>query len=120
MKTLVCASLLVLVCVALPRLTFAADGPSANGSFQFAHEDGQPTFLEFHAREQNNGRVVGEMSFTDFWRPTSRRVSGVRFMRHLEETRSQHRARLDTGLQRRRRAKKKCVQKTGRRVSVKS
>ncbi|HEY0727295.1 MAG TPA: hypothetical protein VGD38_04440 [Pyrinomonadaceae bacterium] len=68
MKSILCASisLLVLICLALTPLTFAdSNGPSANGSFQFALEDGQPRFLEFHAREQNNGRVVGEMSFTD-------------------------------------------------------
>ena len=68
MKCTVCASifLLVLVSVVLPAISFAgADGPSATGSFEFALEDGQPRFLEFDAREQNNGRVVGEMSFTD-------------------------------------------------------
>ncbi|HET9479878.1 MAG TPA: hypothetical protein VFO72_11065 [Pyrinomonadaceae bacterium] len=52
--------------MALPPLTFAgADGPSATGSFQFALEDGNPRFLEFNARAQNNGRIVGEMSFSD-------------------------------------------------------
>lgn len=68
MKSILCASafLLVLVCLTLTPLTFAgANGPSANGSFQFALEDGQPRFLEFNAREQNKGSVVGEMSFTD-------------------------------------------------------
>ena len=58
--------LLVLVSVVLPAISFAgADGPSANGSFQFALEDGQPRFLTFNARTQNNGRTVGEMTFTD-------------------------------------------------------
>lgn len=68
MKSILCASisLLILFCLTLTPLTFAgANGPSANGSFQFALEDGQPRFLEFNAREQNKGRVVGEMSFTD-------------------------------------------------------
>lgn len=58
--------LLILICVALPPLTRAdSDGPSANGSFQFAFDDGAAKFLEFDAREQHNGRVVGQMSFTD-------------------------------------------------------
>ncbi|HET9526595.1 MAG TPA: hypothetical protein VFO99_10530 [Pyrinomonadaceae bacterium] len=68
MKSTTCAVVffLVLVCVALPPLTFAgADGPSATGSFQFTLEDGNPRFLEFNAREQNKGRVVGQMSFSD-------------------------------------------------------
>ena len=68
MKCTICVSifLFVLVSLGLPVLTFAgADGPSATGSFQFAFEDGQPKFLEFNARVQNNGRTVGEMSFTD-------------------------------------------------------
>jgi hypothetical protein len=68
MKSTICASifLLVLVSLALPVLTFAgANGPSATGSFQFTLEDGQPKFLEFNARVQNNGRTVGGMSFTD-------------------------------------------------------
>ncbi|HXQ74832.1 MAG TPA: hypothetical protein VN844_30285 [Pyrinomonadaceae bacterium] len=68
MKSILCAScfLLVLVSLTLTPLTFAgANGPSANGSFQFALEDDQPRFLEFNAREQNKGNVVGEMSFTD-------------------------------------------------------
>jgi hypothetical protein len=42
-----------------------ADGPSATGSFEFALEDGNPRFLQFNARQQNKGTVVGEMSFTD-------------------------------------------------------
>jgi hypothetical protein len=68
MKSTICASIFLLVSlsIALPTLSFAgADGPSATGSFQFALEDGQPRFLEFNARQQNNGRIVGEMSFTD-------------------------------------------------------
>jgi hypothetical protein len=68
MKRITCASLFLLlfVCLALPSFTSADnDGPSANGSFEFALEDGNPKFLEFNARQQNNGRVVGEMSFTD-------------------------------------------------------
>ena len=68
MKSIAFASLLLLLfaCVALTPLAFADNnGPSANGSFQFALEDGQAKFLEFDARQQNNGRVVGQMSFTD-------------------------------------------------------
>jgi len=68
MKCTICASifLFVLVCIALPVMSFAgADGPSATGSFEFALEDGQPKFLKFNARTQNNGRTVGEMTFTD-------------------------------------------------------
>jgi hypothetical protein len=68
MKSIICASImaLLLVAVALPSLTLAgADGPSANGNFQFALDDGTPKFLEFNAREQNNGRTVGEMTFSD-------------------------------------------------------
>ena len=57
---------LLVVTLALPALTFAsADGPSATGKFQFTLEDGQTRFLEFNAREQNNGRIVGEMTFSD-------------------------------------------------------
>ena len=68
MKSTTCALVcsLVLISVALPVLSFAgADGPSATGSFQFALEDGHPRFLQFNARQQNKGTVVGEMSFTD-------------------------------------------------------
>jgi hypothetical protein len=68
MKSTICASImaLLLVAVALPSLTFAgADGPSATGSFQIAFEDGAARFLEFNAREQNKGTVVGEMTFSD-------------------------------------------------------
>ena len=68
MKSTICASIFLLVSlsIALPTLSFAgADGPSATGSFQFALEDGQPKFLDFNARQQNNGRTVGEMTFTD-------------------------------------------------------
>jgi hypothetical protein len=67
MKRIAFTSLLLLiVCVALTPLTSADnDGPSANGSFQFALEDGDAKFLEFNVREQNKGRVVGQMSFTD-------------------------------------------------------
>ena len=57
---------LLVVTLALPALTFASgDGPSATGKFQFTLEDGQTRFLEFNAREQNNGRIVGEMTFSD-------------------------------------------------------
>jgi hypothetical protein len=56
----------LLVCVASPALTLAGnDGPSASGNFQFSLEDGQPRFLEFNARVQNNGRTVGDMTFSD-------------------------------------------------------
>ena len=67
-KSTICALVfsLVLISVAMPVLSYAgADGPSATGSFQFALEDDNPRFLEFNAREQNKGTVVGEMSFTD-------------------------------------------------------
>lgn len=57
---------LLVVTLALPALTFAGnDGPSATGNFQFTLEDGQARFLEFNARQQNNGRVVGDMTFSD-------------------------------------------------------
>jgi len=57
---------LLVVTLALPALTFAGnDGPSATGNFQFTLEDGQTRFLEFNARQQNNGRVVGGMTFSD-------------------------------------------------------
>jgi hypothetical protein len=68
MKSTLCASLFLLValCVALPAVSLAgADGPSATGSFSFDLDDGQAKYLEFNARQQNNGRTVGEMSFTD-------------------------------------------------------
>lgn len=68
MKSIACASLAALLCIglALPGLTHAsADGPSANGNFQFTLEDGAIRNLEFYARVQNNGRTVGEMTFTD-------------------------------------------------------
>lgn len=67
MKSTICALVfsLVLISVALPVLSFAgADGPSATGTFEFTLDDG-PKFLKFNARQQNNGRTVGEMSFTD-------------------------------------------------------
>jgi hypothetical protein len=68
MKSIVCASItaLLLVSLALPSLTLAgAEGPSANGSFQFSLADGDVRYLEFNARIQNNGSTVGEMTFTD-------------------------------------------------------
>jgi len=68
MKRIIFAVLaaLAVVTLTLPSLTFAGnDGPSASGNFQFSLEDGQPRFLEFNAREQNKGTVVGEMTFSD-------------------------------------------------------
>ena len=68
MKRIVCGATLALlfISLALPALTFAgADGPSATGNFQFTLEDGQSRFLEFDARQQNNGHVVGDMTFSD-------------------------------------------------------
>ena len=68
MKRIVFAAFaaLAVVTLTLPPLTFAGnDGPSASGNFQFSLEDGQPRFLEFNAREQNKGTVVGEMTFSD-------------------------------------------------------
>ena len=68
MKSTISVSILLLVfaCVALPVVSFAgADGPSATGSFQFTIDGDQPKYLDFNARRQNNGRTVGEMSFTD-------------------------------------------------------
>lgn len=68
MKRIVFAAVAVLAVVTLilPSLTFAGnDGPSASGNFQFSLEDGQPRYLEFNAREQNKGTIVGEMTFSD-------------------------------------------------------
>ena len=68
MKSIACATMVALlaICLALPSLVLAgADGPSATGSFQFQLEDGATRFLEFNARQQNNGRTVGEMTFSD-------------------------------------------------------
>ena len=68
MKRIVFASVMALAAVSLtlPALTLAGNaGPSATGNFQFSLEDGQPRFLEFNAREQNKGTVVGEMTFSD-------------------------------------------------------
>ena len=69
MKSIACACVaaLLLVSLALPSVTFAAnDGPSASGDLQFTLEENeQARNLEFHARVQNNGRTVGEMTFVD-------------------------------------------------------
>src|SRR6476661_5582366 len=68
MKRIIFAALAAvwLISLASPALTRAGkDGPSASGNFQFALEDGQDRFLEFNARAQNNGRTVGEMTFSD-------------------------------------------------------
>lgn len=68
MKSIGCAAIaaFLLVSIAVPTLTLAGkDGPSANGTFQFSLEDGQTRFLEFNARVQNNGRIVGQMTFSD-------------------------------------------------------
>jgi hypothetical protein len=68
MKRIIFAAVaaLAVVTLTLPSLTFAgADGPSASGNFQFSLEDGQSRFLEFNAREQNKGTVVGDMTFSD-------------------------------------------------------
>jgi len=57
---------LLVISIALPALSLAgADGPSATGNFQFTLEDGQTRFLEFNARQQNNGNIVGAMTFSD-------------------------------------------------------
>ena len=56
----------LLIFLISPALTLAGnDGPSASGDFQFSLEDGQFRYLKFNAREQNNGRTVGEMTFSD-------------------------------------------------------
>jgi len=68
MKSIVCAAIaaFLLVSIAVPSLTRADnDGPSASGTFQFSLDDGQPRNLNFNARVQNNGRTVGEMTFSD-------------------------------------------------------
>jgi hypothetical protein len=68
MKTIagVTVMAVLFVSVTLPSLVLAgASGPSATGSFQFTLEDEATRFLEFNAREQNNGRIVGEMTFSD-------------------------------------------------------
>ena len=68
MKRIIFAAVaaLAVVTLTLPALTFAGnDGPSASGNFQFSLEDGQSKFLEFNAREQNKGTIVGEMTFSD-------------------------------------------------------
>jgi hypothetical protein len=68
MKCTICAAIFLFVSlsVALPALSFAdTDGPSANGTFQFTVGDDQIRFLEFNARIQNNGRIVGDMTFSD-------------------------------------------------------
>ena len=68
MKRIIFAAVVALavVTLTLPSLTFAgSDGPSASGNFQFSLDDGQDRFLEFNAREQNKGTVVGEMTFSD-------------------------------------------------------
>lgn len=68
MKRIVFAavSAVLLIVMASPALTLAGnDGPSASGTFQFSLEDGQDRFLEFNARVQNNGRTVGDMTFSD-------------------------------------------------------
>ena len=62
MKSTICALVfsLVLISVAMPVLSFAgADGPSANGSFQFALEDGGPRFSSFmRANKTRAARLV--------------------------------------------------------------
>ena len=68
MKRIIFAAVAALAVVTLtfPSLTLAGnDGPSASGNFQFSLEDGHSRFLEFNAREQNKGTVVGEMTFSD-------------------------------------------------------
>ena len=68
MKRMVFAAVSAVLSIALasPALTLAGnDGPSASGNFQFSLEDGQPKYLDFNARVQNNGNTVGEMTFSD-------------------------------------------------------
>jgi hypothetical protein len=68
MKRIIFASVLVLSLARafLPVFTFAGpSGPSASGTFQFTLDDGDTRFLEFNAREQNKGTVVGDMTFSD-------------------------------------------------------
>jgi hypothetical protein len=68
MKRILFASVIVvsLASAFLPAFTFAGpNGPSASGTFQFTLADGDTRFLEFNAREQNKGTVVGDMTFSD-------------------------------------------------------
>lgn len=51
--------------VALPAASAGDSGPSANGDFEFALEDGAVRTVEFNARTHKNGATKGEMTFTD-------------------------------------------------------
>lgn len=59
MKKMIVLWAILLLCVAFPLL--AADGPSANGSFEYAAANGLLEF-EFNARLQNNGSTQGEIT----------------------------------------------------------
>lgn len=66
MKRIVCALILVLPCASffVQQTTRAtADGPSANGDFQFLLGDGNARYLQFSAREDGNNH--GSMTFND-------------------------------------------------------
>src|SRR5256885_16439471 len=57
---------LLLVCLALPNLVFAAaEGDSASGSFKFALDDGEIRFVEFKATEMADGQASGDVTFSD-------------------------------------------------------
>ena len=62
---LVALLFVVVSVVALPAAGAGNSGPSANGDFEFALDDGAVRTVEFNARIHQDGTTQGEMTFSD-------------------------------------------------------
>ncbi|HKO96188.1 MAG TPA: hypothetical protein VJU86_04310 [Pyrinomonadaceae bacterium] len=68
MKTIALASMFTLVLLSLSTnwsTSARVSGPSANGTYRFALEDGLTKQIEFDARLDERGTATGQLTFTD-------------------------------------------------------
>src|SRR5947207_3926481 len=63
MKRTALALPLSLLVLTNPLISAASNAPIASGSFQFATDSGQASYIDFNAVEQLDGSTVGEMTF---------------------------------------------------------
>jgi hypothetical protein len=63
MKRTATALLLSLLFSINPLTSAASNGPIASGSFKFATDSGEASYIDFNAVEQLDGSTVGEMTF---------------------------------------------------------